>query len=56
MIARTDKELTYESGITIKQNVKLIVAERTISSIGRDAAPASEPNVSKLDKFLKVDD
>ena len=55
-LSEIDLAESYESGITIKQNVKLIEAERTISSIGRDAAPASEPTVSKLDKFLKVDD
>ena len=39
-----------------KQSVKLAVAERAMHNIGRDAAPASKPTVSKLDKFLNVDD
>ena len=39
-----------------KQSVKLAVVERAIYNIGRDAAPASKPTVSKLDKFLSVDD
>ena len=39
-----------------KQSVKLAVVERAMHNIGRDAAPASKPTVSKLDKFLNVDD
>ena len=39
-----------------KQSVKLAVVERAMHNIGRDAAPASKPMVSKLDKFLNVDD
>jgi hypothetical protein len=38
-----------------KQSVKLAVVERAMHNIGRDAAPASKPTVSKLDKFLNVD-
>lgn len=39
-----------------KQSVKLAVVERAMHNIGRDAAPASKDVVSKLDKFLNVDD
>ena len=39
-----------------KQSVKLAVAERAMHNIGRDAAPASKDDVSKLDKFLNIDD
>ena len=39
-----------------KQSVKLAVVERAMHNIGRDAAPASKDDKSKLDKFLNVDD
>ena len=39
-----------------KQSVKLAVVETAIYSIGRDAAPASKDDKSKLDKFLNTDD
>ena len=39
-----------------KQSVKLAVVERAMHNIGRDAAPASKDDVSKLDKFLNIDD
>jgi hypothetical protein len=39
-----------------KKSVKLAVAERTMHNIGKDAVPDSKPTVSKLDKFLNVDD
>ena len=39
-----------------KQSVKLAVVERAMHNIGRDAAPASKPTVSKLDKFLNIDE
>ena len=39
-----------------KQSVKLAVVERAIHNIGRDAAPASKVDISKLDKFLNMDD
>jgi len=39
-----------------KQSVKLAVVERAMHNIRRDAAPASKPMVSNLDKFLNVDD
>jgi len=38
-----------------KQSVKLAMVERAMHSIGRDAAPASKDDKSKLDKFLNVD-
>ena len=39
-----------------KQSIKLAVVERAMHNIGRDAAPASKDDVSKLDKFLNIDD
>jgi hypothetical protein len=39
-----------------KKIVKLAVVERAIHKVGRDAAPASKPTVSELDKFLNIDD
>ena len=39
-----------------KQSVKLAVVQRAMHNVGRDAAPASKPTVSELDKFLNVDD
>ena len=39
-----------------KQSVKLAAVERAMHNIGRDTAPASEDDVSKLDKFLNMDD
>lgn len=41
------------SRLASKLDVKLSVVERSIDSIGRDAAPASEAMSSKLDKFLQ---
>jgi hypothetical protein len=34
----------------------IFVVERAMHNIGRDTAPASKDDVSKLDKFLKADD
>ena len=39
-----------------KQSVKLAVVERAMHNIGRDASSASKDDVSKLDKFLNIDD
>ena len=54
--SRSHEKLSDDSRLTSKQSVKLGVVERAISSIGRDTAPASETTVSKLDKFLNMDD
>ena len=54
--SRSNEKLSDDSRLTSKQCVKLAVVERAISSIGRDTAPASKPTVSKLDKFLNVED
>ena len=54
--SRSHEKLSDDSRLTRKQSVKLAVVERAISSIGRDTAPASKSTVSKLDKFLNVDD
>ena len=45
-----------DSRIARKQSGKLAVVERAMHNIGRDTAPASNSSVSKLDKFLNVDD
>ena len=54
--SRSHEKLSDDSRLTSKQSVKLAVVERAMHNIGRDAAPASKPSVSKLDKFLNVDD
>ena len=54
--SRSHEKLSGDSRLTSKQNVKLSVVERAMHNIGRDTAPASKSTVSKLDKFLNVDD
>jgi hypothetical protein len=54
--SRSHEKLTGDSRLTSKQSVKLAVVERAIYGIGRDAAPASKDDKSKLDKFLNTDD
>ena len=54
--SRSHEKLNDDSRLTSKQNVKLAVVERAMYGIGRDAVPASEPIVSKLEKFLNTDD
>ena len=54
--SRSHEKLSDDSRLTSKQSVKLAVAERAMYNIGRDAAPASNDDVSKLDKFLNMDD
>ena len=54
--SRSHERLSDDSRLTSKQSVKLAVVERAMHNIGRDAAPASKPTLSKLDKFLNVDD
>ncbi|MDC0461712.1 hypothetical protein OAM34_01745 [Alphaproteobacteria bacterium] len=54
--SRSHEKLSADSRLTNKQNVKLAVVERAMHNIGRDAAPAFKDVVSKLDKFLNVDD
>jgi hypothetical protein len=54
--SRSHEKLSDDSRLTSKQSVKLAVVERAIHNIGRDAAPAYKDDVSKLDKFLSVDD
>jgi hypothetical protein len=53
--SRSHEKLSDDSRLTSKQSVKLAVVERAIHNIGRDAAPASKDDVSKLDKFLNTD-
>ena len=54
--SRSHEKLCDDSRLTSKQSVKLAVVERAMHNIGRDAAPASKDDVSKLDKFLNIDD
>ena len=54
--SRSHEKLSDDSRLTNKQSVKLAVVERAMHNIGRDAASASKDDVSKLDKFLNVDD
>ena len=54
--SRSNEKLSDDSRLTSKQSVKLAVVERAMHNIGRDAAPASKATVSKLDKFLNIDD
>ena len=54
--SRSHEKLSDDSRLTSKQSVKLAVIERAMHSIGRDTAPASKDDKSKLDKFLNTDD
>ena len=54
--SRSHEKLGDDSRLTNKQSVKLAVVERAMHNIGRDAAPASKDDVSKLDKFLNLED
>ena len=48
------EKLSDDSRLTNKQSVKLVAVKRAMHNIGRDAAPASKPTTSKLDKFLNT--
>ena len=54
--SRSHERLSEDSRLTSKQSVKLAVVERAMHNIGGDAATASKPISSKLDKFLNTDD
>jgi hypothetical protein len=54
--SRSHEKLSDDSRLTNKQSVKLAVVERAMHNIGRDVAPGSNSSVSKLDKFLNVED
>jgi len=54
--SRSHEKLSADSRLTSKQSVKLAVVERAMYNIGRDTALASKDNISKLDKFLNIDD
>jgi len=54
--SRSHEKLNDDSRLTSKQSVKLVVVERSMHNIGRDTAPTSKDDVSKLDKFLNTDD
>ena len=53
--SRSHEKLSDDSRLISKQSVKLAVVERAMHNIGRDAATASKDDVSKLDKFLNVE-
>ena len=53
---RSHEKLSDDRRLKSKQSFKLAVVERVIHNIGRDTAPASKGDVSKLDKFLNTDD
>ena len=50
------EKLSDDSRLTSKQIVRLAVVERAMHNIARNTAPATEDDVSKLDKFLNTDD
>ena len=54
--SRSHEKLSSDSRLISKQSVKLAAVERAMHNIGRDTAPASKDDVSKLDKFLNIDD
>ena len=54
--SRSHEKLSDDSRLTSKQSVKLAVVEHAMHNIGRDSAPASKDDLSKLDKFLNTDD
>jgi len=54
--SRSHEKLSADCRLTSKLSVKLAVVERAMYNIVRDAAPTSKDDVSKLDKFLNVDD
>ena len=54
--SRSHEKLSDDSRLTSKRSVKLAVVERAMHNIGREAAPASKDDKSKLDKFLNTDD
>jgi len=53
--SRSHEKLSDDIRLTSKQSVKLAVVERKMHNIGRDAATASKDDVSKLYKFLNVE-
>ena len=53
--SRSNEKLSDYSRLTSKQSVKLALVERANHNIGRDAAPASKDDVSKLNKSLNTD-
>ena len=54
--SRSHEKLSDDSRLKSKKSVKLAVVERSMHMIGRDTAPASKDDLSKLDKFLTLDD
>ena len=54
--SRSHEKLNDDSRLISKQSVKLAVVERAMCNIGREVAPASKDDVSKLEKFLNTDE
>lgn len=54
--SRSNQKLTDDSRLARKQSENRAVVERAAFNIGGDAALASKPTVSKLEKFLNTDD
>jgi hypothetical protein len=54
--SRSHEKLSDDRRLVSKQSVKLAVIELAMHNFGRDAAPASETTVSKINKFLNIDD
>ena len=54
--SRSHEKLSDDSRLSSKQSVKLAMVVRAMYNIGRDTALASKDDVSKLDKFLNIDD
>ena len=54
--SRSHEKLSDDSRLTSKQSVKLAVVECAMHNMGRDAAPKTKDDSSKLDKFLNTDD
>ena len=53
--SRSHEKLSDDSRLTSKQSVKLAAVERAMHNIGRETAPVSKDDVSKLDKFLNTE-
>ena len=54
--SRSNEKRSDDSRLTSKQSVKLAVVECAMHNICRDAARTTKDDVSKLDKFLNIDD
>ena len=53
--SRSNKKVSNNSGLTIKQSLKLSLVERVIYNISIKVEPVQISTVSKLDKFLNAE-